>query len=87
MSKKFNRILLKLSGEQLSGKFDGGIDAIYGKMFPKLQKDAQELVKHFGYMTNEIKYGFIPNFLNSIPGDIVSFIFAAIVYIIILVRN
>ena len=30
---------------------------------------------------------FIPNFLNSIPGDIVSFIFAAIVYIIILVRN
>jgi len=30
MSKKFHRILLKLSGEQLSGKFDGGIDAELG---------------------------------------------------------
>jgi|GEM_PF-1390811 len=26
MSAKYKRILLKLSGEQLAGKFDGGID-------------------------------------------------------------
>src|ERR1035438_5444335 len=39
MSKKFHRILLKLSGEQLSGKFDGGIDAELGSWL------AQEIKK------------------------------------------
>ncbi|HUA13005.1 MAG TPA: UMP kinase [Candidatus Sulfotelmatobacter sp.] len=35
MNKKLSRILLKLSGEQLSGKYDGGIDAELGSWLAK----------------------------------------------------
>lgn len=41
--------------------FDGGIDAVYGRMFPKLQNDAQELVKQFGYTRTLKKYGNVEN--------------------------
>jgi uridylate kinase len=48
MSVKYNRILLKLSGEQLAGKYDSGIDpslaAWLAKEVKKVQKSGSEVV-------------------------------------------